>query len=411
MRLHKSIARLGLGTAFIIAALYLRYGEASAQTDMSGMPGMTPTATPSPTPAAEPTASPTPTPTPASAAAPNAMEAMPGMAPAGSPAADGSGKAPAKKNMSGMEGMPGMKADGGSKKKEMSGMPGMGGSEKKGMDAMPGMSGDASAPQRMSAPGVFVLRPPQKWRPPPGDDRSGELLSREELKQHMEPLPPPVEASMFHYFPLFDLLEYRYNSSGPDMLVWDFVGWFGSDYNRLWVKTAGRQTLSQGNRGEGDLQLLYGRLISPFWDFQIGARARQNFGAGFRNNTRTYAVIGFQGISPGTFDLEPSLYISDRGEVSAELTASVDLYLTQRLIVQPRFQGEVTIQGDPRFETGSGGTEIDMGVRLRYAVSREVQPYIGVSWLRSFGANERLAREAGETYDRIGLVTGLQLWW
>lgn len=298
--------------------------------------------------------------------------------------------------------------------KEMSGMPGTkadAGSQKKAMSAMPGMPESASAPQRMSAPGVFVLRPPQKWRPPPGDDRSGELLSREELKEHMEPLPAPVESSMFHYFPLFDLLEYRYNSSGPDMIVWDFVGWFGGDYNRLWVKTGGRQTLSEGSRGEGDLQLLYGRLISPFWDFQIGARARQNFGAGFRNNTRTYAVIGFQGIAPGTFDLEPSLYISDRGEVSAELTASVDLYLTQRLIVQPRFQGEITIQGDPRFQTGKGGTEIDLGVRLRYAVAREIQPYIGVSWLRSFGANARLAREGGETYDTIGLVAGLQLWW
>jgi copper resistance protein B len=405
MRLDKSIARLGLGTAFIVAALYLR-PEASAQTDMSGMPGMSPIATPSPTPAAEPTASPTPT---AAASAPSqpGMESMPGMAPSGSPAKDSSG-APAKKDMSGMEGMPGMKADSGPQKKEMSGMPGMGGSEKKGMGAMPG---NASAPPRMSAPGIFVLRPPQKWRPPPGDDRSGELLSREELNQHMEPLPSPLGKPKLYSFSLFDLLEYRYNSSGPDQFVWDFVGWYGGDYNRLWVKTAGRQTLSQGFRGDGDLQLLYGRLIAPFWDFQIGARARQNFGAGFRNNTRTYAVIGFQGISPGNFDVEPALYISDRGEVSAELTLSADLYLTQRLIVQPRFQGEVTIQGDPRFSTGRGGTEIDLGVRLRYAVSREVQPYIGVSWLRSFGANARLAREDGETYDTIGLVAGLQLWW
>jgi copper resistance protein B len=406
MRLDKSIARLGLGTAFILAAFYLRHGEASAQTDMSGMPGMSPTPTPTATPAAESTTSPTPSPTPA--ASEQGMESMPGMAPAGSPAVKDSGAAPAKKDMSGMDGMPGMTPGAGSQKKEMSGMPGMGGPEKKGM---PGMSGEASAPARMSAPGVFVLRPPQKWRPPPGDDRSSELLSREELRQHMQPLPSPLGDPKLYYFPLFDLFEYRYNSSGPDMFVWDFVGWFGGDYNRLWVKTAGRQTLSQGFRGEGDLQLLYGRLISPFWDFQIGARARQNFGAGFRNNTRTYAVIGFQGISPGTFDLEPALYISDRGEVSAELTASVDVYLTQRFILQPRFQGELAIQGDPRFSTGRGGTEIDLGVRLRYAVSREVQPYIGVSWLRSFGANARIAREDGETYDRIGLVAGLQLFW
>jgi copper resistance protein B len=318
------------------------------------------------------------------------MESMPGMVPATSPSAKSSSTAPAMKDMSGMKEM-GPKA----------------GPQMKGMAATPGMS----APQRMSAPGIFILGPPQKWTPPPGDDRSGELLSREELQQQMQPLPPPVEDSAFNYLPLFDLLEYRYNSSGPDMFVWDFAGWFGGDYNRLWVKTEGRLTLSQGNKGEGDLQLLYGRLIAPFWDFQIGARARQNLGAGFRGNTRTYAVIGFQGLAPGNFDVEPAIYISDRGEVSAEVTLTADLYLTQRLILQPRFQGEVTIQGDPRFQTGKGGTEIDMGVRLRYAVAREIQPYIGVSWLRSFGANARLAREGGETYDTIGLVAGLQLWW
>jgi copper resistance protein B len=335
MSLDKSIARVGLGTALIVAALYLRHGVAFAQTDMSGMSGMSPT------------------PTPAASAVP-----------------------------------------------------------RKEMESMRGPSSGSTVPQRMSAPGVFVLRPPQKWTPPPGDDRSGELLSREELRQHMAPLPAPVEDSAFHYLPLFDLLEYRYNSSGPDMFVWDFAGWFGGDYNRLWVKTEGRQALSQGSRGEGDLQLLYGRLISPFWDFQIGARALTNLGNGsLRRNARTYAVIGFQGLAPGNFDVEPAIYISDHGEVSGEVTISADLYLTQRLILQPRFQGEITIQGDPRFQTGAGGTEIDLGVRLRYDIRREVQPYIGVSWLRSFGANARLARESGETYDRIGLVAGLQLWW
>ena len=394
MRLNKSIARLGLGIAFTVAAFSLRHSEASAQTDMSGMPGMTPPAAPSPTPAADSTASPTPKSTPAaSAAGQKDMESMPGMTPASAPASKD--KAPAMKDMSGM---PGTKADAGSQKKEMSGMP--------------GMPGSASAPQRMSAPGVFVLRPPQKWRPPPGDDRSGELLSREELKQHMEPLPAPIEESQLYSFSLFDLLEYRYNTSGPDTFVWDFVGWYGGNYNRLWVKTEGRQALSQGGRGEADLQLLYGRLISPFWDFQIGARALTNLGNGsFRRNTRTYAVIGFQGLAPGNFDVEPAIYISDRGEVSGELTMSADLYLTQRLILQPRFQGEVTIQGDRRFETGAGGSQIDLGVRLRYDIRREIQPYVGLSWLRSFGANASLAREAGDTYDRIGLVTGLQLWW
>ena len=58
------------------------------------------------------------------------------------------------------------------------------------------------------------------------------------------------------------------------------------------------------------------------------------------------------------------------------------------------------------------GSQIDFRGAPRATTSgAKIQPYIGLSWLRSFGANATLAREAGDTYDRIGLVAGLQLWW
>ena len=296
---------------------------------------------------------------------------------------------------------------------DMKEMPGMAPTPAKKMRAvMKEMPADStSAPQRMSVPGVTILAPRQKWVPPSGDDRAAELLSRPVLEQNLDRLPPPVEDSMLHSFLLLDLLEYRFNSSGPDTLVWDFSGWFGGDYNRLWLKTEGREKLSDGNRGEGDLQLLYGRLIAPFWDFQIGVRGKQNLGAGFAGNSRTYAVIGLQGLAPGNFDFEPALYISERGEVSAELTMSADLHLTQRLVLQPRFQGEVSIQGDKRLGTGSGVTELDLGLRLRYEIRREFAPYVGVSWLRNFGETASIARSEGETFDTFALVAGLRLWW
>ena len=292
--------------------------------------------------------------------------------------------------------------------KDMPGMAAPGAAKTKAMGAMPGM-----APPRMSVPGVTVLGPSRKWVPPRGDNRAAELLSRPALEQLMKPLPPPIEDSMLHSFLLTELLEYRANSAGPNAFVWDFVGWFGGDYNRLWIKTEGRQDLSDGNRGEGDLQLLYGRLIAPFWDLQLGVRAKQNLGSGLHDNTRTYAVIGLQGLAPGNFEVEPALYISDRGEVSAELTVSADLYLTQRLVLQPRFQGEVSVQGDDRFGTGSGITETDIGLRLRYEIRREIAPYIGVSWLKQYDETARIARQQGEPTDTdtVALVVGLRLWW
>ena len=422
MKLKTSTARTAFATAFILTASVFQPSAAQAQADMKDMPGMAPKATPAPKKSGAAA-----TPKPAAAAmSQEGMDAMPGMAPKkAAPAATSTAKpANTATSQAEMDAMPGMSpakptasksAGSAPAKNDMAGMPGMaapGASKTKGMAGMPEMpAGDAAIPQRMSAPGVFILRPPQKWVPPRGDNRAAELLSRPALEQLMNPLPPPIEDSMLHSFLLTELLEYRANSAGPNAFVWDFVGWFGGDYNRLWIKTEGRQNLSDGNRGEGDLQLLYGRLIAPFWDLQLGVRAKQNLGSGRHNNTRTYAVIGLQGLAPGNFEVEPAIYISDRGEVSAELTVSADLYLTQRLVLQPRFQGEVSVQGDDRFGTGSGVTETDIGLRLRYEIRREIAPYIGVSWLKKYGETARIAREEGETSDTVALVVGLRLWW
>jgi copper resistance protein B len=318
------------------------------------------------------------------------MKDMAGMSPEVKPA-------PAKDTMTKeeMDAMPGMKPARPTPKDDMAGMPGM---------------EPNAAPPRMSTPGITILRPPQKWVPPHGDNRSAELLSRSELEAHMKPLPPPVMDSMLYSFSLFELLEYRASSSGPDTFSWDFLGWYGGDFNRLWVKSEGSQDLGSGNDGTGDLQLLYGRLIAPFWDLQVGARTKSNLSSSLAGDARTYAVIGLQGIAPGNFDIEPALYLSDRGEVSAELTASYDLYLTQRIILQPRFQGEISLKGDDCFGTGEGVTETDIGLRLRYEITREIAPYIGVSWLRSYGQTGRIARQQGESSDTVSLVAGIRIW-
>ncbi len=348
-------------------------------------------------------------------AAQDDMKNMPGMAPETKPAAKEPVPAEGAMTKEEMDAMPGMKPAKSAPKDDMEGMPGM---EKpaapkgKSMDAMPGMNtNDSATPPRMSAPGITILRPPQKWVPPRGENRSAELLSRSELEEHMRPLPPPVMDSMFHGYSLFEILEYRANSTGPDTFSWDFVGWYGGDYNRLWVKSEGSQDLNSGNDGSGDLQILYGRMIAPFWDLQVGFRTKFNLGSSLDDNTRNYAVIGLQGLAPGNFDVEPAIYISDRGEVSAELTASYDLYLTQRLILQPRFQGEISFKGDDRFGTGEGVTETDIGLRLRYEITREIAPYIGVSWLRSYGQTGRLARQQGESSDTVAFVAGIRIWW
>ena len=221
--------------------------------------------------------------------------------------------------------------------------------------------------------------------------------------------PEPVEDSQIYHMALFDLLEYRAYNAGSPTLTWDFTGWLGGDYNRLWIKTEGDQNLNRGNGVQGDFQLLYGRLIAPFWDLQAGVRYNGITGPNRSGNSRTYAVIGLQGLAPGYFDIEPSLYISDRGEVSGEITVSRDIYLTQKLVLQPRFEGQFSFQGDRQFDTASGVNQTDLGLRLRYEIRREFAPYIGVSWQQKYGGTASIARSEREPASAVAFVVGVRL--
>ena len=221
--------------------------------------------------------------------------------------------------------------------------------------------------------------------------------------------PEPVEDSQRFGFLLFDQLEYRMKSGADDTARWDVQGWYGGDYNRLWMKTEGEWRTGGERGGEAEVQALYSRLIAPFWDFQAGLRYDQFSGAGF-DRGRTFAVIGLQGLSPYRFELEPALFISKDGDVSARLTATYDLLLTQRLILQPRLDFDAAVPSAEKFGIGEGVNSVGLGLRLRYEFTREFAPYVGVHWLRRFGETADIARRGGGDVQDLAVVFGVRLW-
>ena len=220
--------------------------------------------------------------------------------------------------------------------------------------------------------------------------------------------PEPVEDSQRFRSLLVDQFEYRMKESA-DTLRWDAVGWYGGDYNRLWLKTEGEWRTSGERGGDAEVQALYGRLIAPFWDFQIGLRYDQFSGAGF-DRSRGFAVIGLQGLARYRFELEPALFISQEVDVSARLTATYDLLLTQRLILQPRLDFDAAVQSAKKFGVGEGVNSLGLGLRLRYEITREFAPYIGVVWLSRFGETADIARRDGGRAEDIAVVFGVRLW-
>ncbi|HXV37828.1 MAG TPA: copper resistance protein B [Myxococcota bacterium] len=223
--------------------------------------------------------------------------------------------------------------------------------------------------------------------------------------ENREDWPPPMEPMLFH-FAQVDQLEWRAND-GHDLFRWDLHGWWGSDENKLWLKSEGDARTSRPSGGDAEIQLLYGRMISDFWDLQLGVREDFLYGAG-SDHERTLAVLGLDGLAPYWFELEPALFVSDDGDFSARLTALYELRVTRRLVAQPRLEVNVAANNARKFGVRRGFNDVELGLRLRYEWFRAGAPYVGVNWLRVLGNTADLARDHGDDIDALGFVAGIR---
>jgi len=206
---------------------------------------------------------------------------------------------------------------------------------------------------------------------------------------------------------LVEQLEYGYNSRA-NPVSWDAMGWVGGDWNRLWFKTEG-ETSTDALEVEGEAQLLYSRLIGAYWEFQVGLRGDLIASEDGRHG-RGHLSIGLEGVAPYWFELAPTIFVSHEGDVSFRVHASIDLYITQRLLVEPSAEINAAIQAVPEFGVGAGFNDFELGLRLRYELAREFAPYIGVNWRQSFGETADLVRAKGGAATDVQAVIGVRFW-
>ena len=108
--------------------------------------------------------------------------------------------------------------------------------------------------------------------------------------------------------------------------------------------------------------------------------------------------------------MNAATFLSNKGEVRARVEASYDQRITQSLILQPRIEANVSFQDIPVIGVGSGLTDFEAGLRLRYEIKQEIAPYIGIEWSKQTGATARFSQAAGEDPEAISFVAGIRIW-
>lgn len=340
--------------------------------DHSSMPGMTMPNAPAPHPAAKPK-KPTPAnPTVPAASTPSAPAASPASKPHAMPEMDHS-------KMSGMshEAPPSPSVDHAS-------MPGMDQNAKPGMNPS-GMSGMTMGPMQGG-------RAPANARSPDYSDgiEQGSMTGMD--------MSDNASLGML----LIDQLE-AFRGTDASGQSWEAEGWYGNDRDKVWLRTEGER--SGGKLDDADLEIFWNRNVATFWSTQLGGR--HDFGEG---PSRTWAAFGVQGLSPYWFELEATAYVGQSGRTAARLRAEYELLLTQRLILQPEFELNLYGKDDPARGIGSGLSDAQLGIRLRYEVTRQFAPYIGVGWTRRVGNTADYAREDHQPLLDRQIVAGVRFW-
>lgn len=190
---------------------------------------------------------------------------------------------------------------------------------------------------------------------------------------------------------------------GEDGYLWDAQAFYGGDINRFVLKTEGEGEFG-GELEDAEIQALYSRAIAPFFDIQAGVRFDPE------PDARGHLVVGLQGLAPYMFEVDAALFLSDQGDLTARIEGEYDQRITQRLIIQPRVEVELSAQEIPERRIGAGITSIEPGMRLRYEFKREFAPYIGIEYEAALGETADIARASGEDPDGLKVLIGLRAW-
>ncbi|KQM68881.1 copper resistance protein B [Sphingomonas sp. Leaf20] len=403
--MNRSLLLAGLASAVVAGPVF---GQ-SMDHSMHNMPGMTMPA--------KPAAKATPKPARKAAAKPAAKQkAQVRRAPRRAQAAPARVADPhAGHDMSGMQGM-----DMGAQQQpapaqdphaghDMSAMPGMGSPAAAGQDphaghdmsAMPGMAMDGS---QTGAKIGTDLPPGNKPAPaPPGDHLADRFWGADAMASSRENDLRREHGGMTYYQVLFNLAEYQARK-GSDGYRWDGEAWVGGDINRLWLKSEGEGGFGKALES-AEVQALYSHALDPYWNLQAGVRYD------FKPNpSRTYATIGIEGLAPYQFEVEGALFLSDKGDVLARAEGYYDQRITNYFVLQPRVEANFAAQDVRETGIGSGLTDLEAGLRLRYEGRREFAPYIGVSWERQFGDTARFSRARGDDTGGFSFVAGVRTW-
>ena len=205
---------------------------------------------------------------------------------------------------------------------------------------------------------------------------------------------PPSESHAAHDERFISYVQFDRLEAFDGGAAWSGHAWFGTDERRLWVRSEGER--EHGRLAAADVEVMFARPLSRWWD--VGVGVRHDFKPG---QSQDFLAVGVQGTAPYKIEVQATAYLG-QDQAALRLEADYDTLFTNRWILQSRVEANLYARDDSRRGIDAGPSDLALGFRLRYEITRQLAPYVGVERAWNFGNGD----EASDTR----VVAGLRVW-
>lgn len=176
----------------------------------------------------------------------------------------------------------------------------------------------------------------------------------------------------------------------------------GKQRNKLLLTTKG--STQHGETDSAEFRLLYSRTIRPHIGLAVGWRRDLK-----PEPERDWLSISMLGVLPYKVGADASFFIGESGHMAARFEIAYKYWFTPKLSLTPDLEANLYSEDDPERGIGSGLSDLDMGLRLRYQIIKGVSPYTGVTWKGNFGNTADMLKSKGEDTGDLRLMIGITL--
>ena len=182
----------------------------------------------------------------------------------------------------------------------------------------------------------------------------------------------------------------------------------GTDENKIFIKL--HLDKDEAQDAEFDGKVLYSRMISDFWDAQLGIRyGNENIVLTDdvkATEEKLDGVLGLHGLAPYFFETDAYLYIGQDSFVGFSLETERDLLLSQKLIVKPYLELDLILNEAAKYAQKSGLDRAKVGLETRYEINKKVMPFIDLAYQYRQGREHT----TGQDTEFLGKIASEKTW-